>query len=147
MTAKEARMTQPLHGLSILIVEDEAIIAMMLVNEIERAGGTAIGPATSVAEALREIASTVIDVALVDSKLADGSATDLVAAFARRGIPYIVVSGYEEANLPALLKGGPFVAKPISLPQLFEAIDAVRRAALRSSATASARGPGVVDGD
>ena len=102
---------------------------MMLLNEIERVGGTPIGPVTSVAAALKEIESGSADVALVDGKLIDGSAADLAAALARRGIPYVVVSGYEEANLPAPLQGAPFVAKPISLPALIEAIEGVTRRA------------------
>ena len=126
-------MTRPLEGLSVLIIEDEVLIAMMLLNEIERAGGTPIGPVTSVAAALKEIESGSADVALVDGKLIDGSAADLAAALAGRRIPYVVVSGYEEANLPAPLQGAPFIAKPISLPLLIEAIKGVTSRASPSS--------------
>jgi DNA-binding NtrC family response regulator len=120
-------MTRPLDGISVLIIEDEFIIGMMLLSEIERAGATSIGPVTSVADALKKIESEVADVAIVDSKLADGSAAHLADALEHRGMRYVVVSGYEEANLPKGLKGAPFVPKPISLPLLIETIQRITR--------------------
>jgi CheY-like chemotaxis protein len=116
---------QTLAGLSILVVEDEFICGLMLCNEIGSAGGIAIGPVNSVAEALREIEAQAIDLALLDAKLIGGSGADLAACLEQRGIPYVVVSGYEKAGLPAQLKAAPFVAKPISLPLLIEAIGVV----------------------
>jgi CheY-like chemotaxis protein len=116
-------MTQPLHGLSILVVEDEIITGLMLCHEVAGAGGISIGPVNSVADALKEIESQILDLVILDAKLVDGSGADLVARLTRGGIPYVVVSGYEEANLPRELRGAPFVAKPISIPVLMEAID------------------------
>ena len=48
-------MTPWLGGKSVLIVEDEFLIGLMLIKEITRAGGTPLGPVTSVADALKEI--------------------------------------------------------------------------------------------
>jgi CheY-like chemotaxis protein len=115
-------MNHPLHGMSVLIVEDEVIIGMMLFDEIARAGGTPIGPVTSVAGALKEIESGIVDAVILDAKLVDGSGAELAARLGERRIPYVVTSGYEQANLPRELRGAPFVAKPISLPLLMEAI-------------------------
>jgi DNA-binding NtrC family response regulator len=116
-------MTESLGGISVLIVEDEIIIGMMLSNEIARAGGTSIGPVTSVAGALKEIESRTVDAVILDAKLVDGSGADLVGCLEERRIPYVVVSGYDKANLPIGLKGAPFVAKPIVMPLLMEAIE------------------------
>jgi DNA-binding NtrC family response regulator len=121
--------TKPLDGLSLLIIEDEVIIGMMLLNEMERVGATSVGPVTSVAAALKEIEAGIADVAIVDSKLADGSAADLADALEHRGMRYVVVSGYESGNLPERLKGAPFVPKPISVPLLIETIERVARCA------------------
>jgi DNA-binding response OmpR family regulator len=65
-------MTRWLSGKSVLVVEDEFVIGLMLVQEIGRAGGTAIGPATSVADALKAIESQIVDLVILDAKLADG---------------------------------------------------------------------------
>ena len=112
-----------LSGKSILIVEDEFLIGLMLIKEIAGAGGTSIGPATSVAEALQEIESRIIDLVILDAKLVDGSGAELAVCLEERRIPYVVVSGYDKVNLPDELRRAPFIAKPISVPVLLEAIE------------------------
>jgi DNA-binding NtrC family response regulator len=112
----------PARGKSILIVEDEFIIGMMLRQELERAGAFPIGPLSSVADAVKEIEARTFDLVILDTKLAGGSGAALVACLSDRRIPYVVVSGYDKASLPDGLKGAPFVAKPISMPVLMEAI-------------------------
>jgi DNA-binding NtrC family response regulator len=116
-------MILSLGGMSVLIVEDEVIIGMMLCNEIARAGGTPIGPVTSIADALKEIESQIVNAVILDAKLIDGSGADLAGRLEERRIPYVVISGYDKANLPMGLQGAPFVAKPISLPLLMAAIE------------------------
>ena len=120
-------MTRPLEGMSVLIIEDEFLIGMMLQNEIERVGAASVRLVTSVADALKEIESGNVDVAIVDSKLADGSAAGLAAALEHRGMRYVVVSGYEKANLPKELQGAPFISKPVLMPLLIETIQGVTR--------------------
>jgi DNA-binding NtrC family response regulator len=115
-------MNHSLCGRSVLIVEDEVIIGMMLSSEIARAGGISIGPVTSVAAAMKEIESRVVDTVILDGKLIDGSGAELVGRLEERRIPYVVVSGYDRENLPGVLKRAPFVAKPISMPILLETI-------------------------
>ncbi|MEL4383111.1 hypothetical protein, partial [Shewanella algae] len=69
-------MNQPLRGTSVLIVEDEVIIGLMLFNEIAGAGGKPMGPVTSVADAVKEIESQGVDVVILDAKLVDGWGAD-----------------------------------------------------------------------
>jgi CheY-like chemotaxis protein len=115
-------MTQPLARITILVVEDEVIIGMMVCSEIERAGGIPIGPVTSVAGALKALGSQAVNAVILDAKLIDGSGAELAACLEKRKIPFVVISGYEAANLPRALRDAPFVAKPISVPVLVEAI-------------------------
>jgi len=116
-------MTPWLNGKSVLIVEDEFLIGLMLIKEIAGAGGTSVGPATSVADALKEIESQIIDLVILDAKLVDGSGAALAVCLDDRRIPYVVVSGYDKVNLPDELRRAPFIAKPISVPVLLEAIE------------------------
>jgi len=118
----------PVIGKSILIVEDEFIIGMMLCQELARAGAIPVGPLTSVADAVKAIETKAVDLVILDAKLAGGSGADLVASLKERRIPYVVVSGYEKAGLPNELKGAPFVAKPVAMPLLLEAISVVTTA-------------------
>ena len=95
----------------------------MLIKEITGAGGISIGPVTAVADALKEIESRTIDLVILDAKLVDGSGADLAVYLEERRIPYVVVSGYDKVNLPSGLRRAPFIAKPISVPVLLEAIE------------------------
>jgi CheY-like chemotaxis protein len=122
-------VTDSLGGLSVLIVEDEVIVGMMLAMEVERAGGRPIGPVSSLTGALQKLASLEVDAVILDAKLIDGSGADLSDTLDRRGIPFVVSSGYEKANLPESLKRAPFVAKPISAPLLIDALRAFAPAA------------------
>ncbi len=116
-------MTPWLSGKSVLVVEDEFLIGLMLIKEIAGAGGTSIGPVTSVADALKEIESRNIDLVILDAKLVGGSGADLAGCLEERRIPFVVVSGYDKVNLPSGLRRAPFIGKPISVPVLLEAIE------------------------
>jgi DNA-binding response OmpR family regulator len=116
-------MTPWLSGKSVLIVEDEFLIGLMLIKEIAGAGGISIGPVTSVADALKEIETRAVDAVILDAKLVDGAATDLATCLDERRVPYVVVSGYDKEDLPNGLRRAPFIAKPISVQVLLEAIE------------------------
>ena len=59
----------PLEGRKILIVEDEAPIALSLAAAVAHAGGIAIGPAATVAAAFALMADHTLDGALLDIRL------------------------------------------------------------------------------
>jgi CheY-like chemotaxis protein len=126
-------MSHSLHGTSVLVVEDEIIIGMMICNEVALARGVAIGPVTSVAAALEKIESQLVDAVILDAKLADGSAEELATCLTDRRIPYLVTSGYERENLPGPLRSAPFAAKPISVPLLVEALETLMTSVGRCS--------------
>ena len=66
-------MPTSLRGARILVVEDEAFIALDLVMAIEDAGAIAVGPAATVAEALELISFDPPDGAILDVNLPDGT--------------------------------------------------------------------------
>lgn len=114
-------MTARLSDLSVLIVEDEIIVGMMLRKELKGAGATSIGPVTSIADAMMKVLAHPIDIALLDAKLVDHSAGNLADFLQERQIPYVVIGGYDQGALLHALKS--FVAKPVSLSTLIEAIE------------------------
>jgi ActR/RegA family two-component response regulator len=60
-----------LKGRHILVVEDEALIALDLQRLLDQSGAMVIGPAVSVSQALEVIHENHIDFALLDVKLGD----------------------------------------------------------------------------
>lgn len=73
-------MSQPLR---VIIVEDEALLAMELESLVEDAGHEVAGWATSLKEARDLIDAVAADVAFVDVHLADGPTGVDVAAYIR----------------------------------------------------------------
>lgn len=58
-----------LQGLRVLVVEDAALVGMLLESALEDAGCVVVGPAGSVQDALREVSDGGFDVALLDVNL------------------------------------------------------------------------------
>jgi ActR/RegA family two-component response regulator len=94
-------MTQ-LAGKRALIVEDDNVLAMHLAGELAAQGATVIGPAATVAEALDVIASSELDVAIVDINLGGKAAFPVADALADRRVPFVFATGYLIADyIPA----------------------------------------------
>lgn len=97
-----------LNRAAVFVAEDEPFIALDLEFAIDDAGGTVIGPAASVAEALLLLADTPVAAAIVDVHLADGHISPILELLIARGIPTIVQSGVGltaefSARFPGLL--------------------------------------------
>ena len=107
-------------GQRLLVVEDELLVALDIESILSEAGLDVIGPASTAAEALKLIADTPPDAALIDASLS-GEPIDAVAqALSERGIPFAYVTGYGRDSLPAA-HPAPIVPKPFDAGQLLAA--------------------------
>jgi DNA-binding response OmpR family regulator len=105
-------MTGPLK---ILVVEDDALIAMELEERLGEMGYTVLGPALSYEAAEKAIAKERPDLALLDANLAGKSSVPLGVALAGQGVPIAFCTGYDQIkNLPPELAGVLVLTKPIS---------------------------------
>ncbi len=86
---------------SILIIEDEPLIAMDLAAQIEVLDGRVVGPVSSVSDALTLLDEEAVNAAIVDAKLTDRDITPVGLVLVERGIPFVVHSG---GGIPAALK-------------------------------------------
>lgn len=78
----------------VLIVEDEALVAMELEDMIGMAGHQAVAQADDLASAISAADAERPDLALVDIQLAQGcSGLDVAAALKARGIPVVFATG------------------------------------------------------
>jgi CheY-like chemotaxis protein len=82
-----------LWGRSILVVEDQILIAMDMVGALEEAGAHTT-MTTTVRHALILVEHDGLSGAIMDHALSDGDSTALCARLKERGIPYISYSGY-----------------------------------------------------
>ena len=109
-----------LRGRSILVVEDEVLIAMDIVQALERAGANAT-MTTTVRHALILVEHDGLSAAIMDHALSDGDSTELCARLKERGIPYVSYSGYEPVK--GASKDAPHISKPVSMDVLMSAME------------------------
>jgi DNA-binding response OmpR family regulator len=110
-------------GRSVLVAEDEALISVLLSDDLSDEGYLVAGPFSRSAEALAWLAVNRPDVAILDYILRDGPCTALAAALRTERVPFIVFSAYRPVHdVPAELQGVPWFDKPVSAETLFAAL-------------------------
>jgi CheY-like chemotaxis protein len=107
----------------ILVVEDEALVAMLVEDALTDAGFAVLGPARSVAQALEMLRGAAPDAAVLDLNLGGENSLAVAEALAARGIPFVVATGYGAAGLPAHLRHIPVLPKPYDPADLTVAIE------------------------
>ncbi|MDQ0472968.1 response regulator [Labrys wisconsinensis] len=106
---------------TVLVVEDEAILAVAVHDELADAGYAVAGPFASCAAAIAALDQAVPAVAIVDAVLVDGSCVPLVRDLQNRRVPIMVYSGAFEADIPEL-RGLPRIDKPAAFGEVAAAI-------------------------
>lgn len=102
-------------GLSVLVAEDELLLALDLTDMLRSVGCVVVGPARSVAAARSHVQQGAkIDLALLDLNLDGESALSLVQDFSTAGIPVIITTGYDQPDLPEGLRQVKICVKPIA---------------------------------
>ncbi len=106
-------------GARILIVEDDALLALDLKGHIERAGFSVVGPAASAAKALALLAQAGCDAAILDVHLGRAQTSEPVAQELRsRGTPFVTVTAYSHEHRPEAYSGFPVLSKPVRAPDV-----------------------------
>jgi CheY-like chemotaxis protein len=109
---------------TILIVEDEPLIAMMLEDFLETLGHRVIAACEDVDSALERVAAGGFDVAILDVSLKDGRKVWPVAdRLAAAGIPFILATGGHVEPPPAAHAAVPMLAKPYTIDAIEPALD------------------------
>jgi DNA-binding response OmpR family regulator len=107
----------------VLVVEDEALVAMLLEDALLDADYAVMGPAATVDEALALLdCGEAPDAAVLDLNLADELVTPVADALAARGVPFVFATGYDRERLAAVLPrrhhGAPVLLKPFGPAEL-----------------------------
>ena len=111
----------PLGGCSILIVEDEPLIALELHDVLHRAGGSILA-ATNVKDALVLITYADISAAVLDISLATSDCSALCIALARRSIPFIFYTGCAVDDVLPAWSRVPIILKPATGANIVDAV-------------------------
>ncbi|MEO6717688.1 MAG: PAS domain S-box protein [Novosphingobium sp.] len=100
-------------GKRVLVVENEAMLAMDLADLLNSAGFDVVGPASTVAEALSLIKGKGCDTAVLDFNLGSESSELIAQILQGAKTPFVVLSGYSREQLPPSLHTATLMAKPL----------------------------------
>lgn len=108
---------------SILIVEDEPLIAMMLEDFLDSLGHAVVGTCDSVEEAMEQVVRGGFDVAIIDVQLKDGKHVWPVAdKLAEEGKPFILATGGHVEPPPPRHADAPVLSKPYTIDAIEPAL-------------------------
>jgi CheY-like chemotaxis protein len=113
MTAPEKNSV--LNGLRILVVEDEALVALQLEDMLTDLGCTVIGPAARVRQALDLLERQAIDAAVLDLNVAGELVYPVADRLTDRGILFLFATGYRASALTEAYRIRPLLQKPFLL--------------------------------
>lgn len=119
-------------GLDVLLVEDQALIAIDTEDTLRKLGAERVRLASTAGEALDEIAAAMPDCAVLDFNLGDETSADVAAALEAASVPFVFVTGYgDTVMIPQRFASVPVARKPVSATSLAEQIGDARRASGR----------------
>ena len=115
----------PLHGESVLIVEDRYMIASELAKEVEELGGQVLGPVKDIGSAADIIAGGEVQLALLDVNLDGELVFPIAEALSDRDVPFIFLTGYDLDVLPGHWRDRPSLSKPVDPKSLRDALQSL----------------------
>ena len=116
--------SEPVKQRHVLLAEDEELVAMNMAEELRARGWIVLGPATSLEEAQALVADAVqLDAAILDVNLRGRWVHALAEELNRRGVPFVVCTGYEMVDPDGRFASAPLIAKPIPPHRLGAALD------------------------
>jgi CheY-like chemotaxis protein len=113
----------PLSGLTVLAVEDESLVAMLLEDLLTDLGCTVAGPAATCNDALHLIEQRRIDAAVLDINIIGGNAFAIADRLSELHIPFIFATGYGAAGVHDAHRNRAVLQKPYSFDNLQKALE------------------------
>jgi len=107
---------------SVLIVEDEYLIADDLTQDLKKSGVTIIGPVATLDEAFAAVSTRRPDLAVLDINLRGQSVFPLADLLTARHVPYVFVTGYNADAVPDRFGAIPLFEKPVRAGELLDAL-------------------------
>jgi two-component sensor histidine kinase/DNA-binding response OmpR family regulator len=97
----------------VLLVEDEALVAIMMSDLLAGLGFTVVGPIASVAQAMGPARDGELDAALLDVTLGNERIYPVAEILKQRGIPFCFLTGYGRDGIDPRFANMPVLQKPV----------------------------------
>jgi CheY-like chemotaxis protein len=112
-----------LQGLRILVVEDLLLLADVISEGLASHGCEVVGPAGRLERGLALAREARFDCAVLDINLVGESSFPIAEVLARRGTPFVFVTGYgTDTALPPAFRHVPRLAKPFHVHDLVDVV-------------------------
>jgi CheY-like chemotaxis protein len=111
-----------LAGTTILVVEDEYLIADDLRHDLVEQGAIVLGPVATIDAALAVLDQTRPDLSIVDINLRGDPAFPVADRLVTLGVPYVFATGYDAAAVPERFSTAARHEKPIRSAQLLDTL-------------------------
>lgn len=112
-----------LAGRTIFIAEDEALVAMDLMDLVESVSAIPQGPFASVARCMKALDEALPDVAILDVRLTDGQIFGVADRLYAKNVPLIFHSGHlDHSDIETKYPRARFFSKPTPQRDLIAAL-------------------------
>jgi CheY-like chemotaxis protein len=108
--------------LRILVIEDEFLVALDMVAALEQMGYGSVKHAETENTAFQQLTDNDWDAVIADANLNGRSIERIGALLQTRKIPFVIVTGYDRENLPAIVRDAPMLTKPVSFENLARSV-------------------------
>jgi CheY-like chemotaxis protein len=107
---------------SVLVVEDDFMVGLLVANNLTELGFTQIAHSCTVAEALAWLKGNTTDVAILDVNLGREFSYPIAEQLVARGVPFVFATGYADEALPETWRDRPTLNKPFSVVEMKTAL-------------------------
>jgi CheY-like chemotaxis protein len=108
---------------SVLLVEDEALLRMMIVDMVEELGHIVVAEAGNIREATALAQTADFEIAILDINVGGERIDPVAEIIADRQLPFIFASGYGAAGPAEKFRKRPVLQKPFLIERLRSAIE------------------------
>jgi len=102
----------------VLLVEDEALVGMMIQDTLGDCDFQIVGPVCTMADALKAARHDDFDAAILDINLGDELVYPVADILVERGVPFIFVTGYDAEGVDRRFRDVPVLQKPVEQEML-----------------------------
>lgn len=113
-----------LHGMAVMLVEDEKMVILLLEDMLEALGCTNIKCASCVSTALDEIARSMPDLAVLDVNLGNEMVYPVAEQLNVAQVPFVFTTGYGRGAIKLEWAARPCVQKPFNIDAFATALRA-----------------------
>jgi PAS domain S-box-containing protein len=109
-------------GHDVLLVEDEALVGLMIADFLREIGYSVIGPFTKIQDGLQVANTARLAAAVLDVNIGGEEIYPVAESLMRRNIPFVFVTGYGADGIDERFSGVPVLQKPVDREQLLRVL-------------------------